>query len=183
MAANALTALGDSERGLRAKVLAVSTRWYDAEARLPSVREALELARRSGHPDALGVALCELAGLLRGSPDAQEFLKLADELVRLAPPDGWDGWRNGYDFRAMARLALGDRAGFEADVAATQRFGAERRFWYFQVEGAVCAASLALLDGRFDEVEPLASAAADSGQPSRPRVPAAPAVQTALRAR
>lgn len=161
LAANALTALGDSEPGLRAKVLAVSTRWYDAETRLPSVREALALARRSGDPDALGVTLCELAGLLRGSPNAQEFLELADELVRLAPPDGWDGWRNGYDYRAMARLALGDRAGFEADVAATERFGAERRFWYFQWRGAVGTATIALLDGRFDEVEQLAAAAAD----------------------
>ncbi|MDQ3897800.1 MAG: AAA family ATPase, partial [Actinomycetota bacterium] len=161
LAEGALTALGDSEPGLRARILAVSTRWHDLDARLPSVREALTLARQSGDLDALGVALSELAGLLRGSPEAQEFLRLADDLVRLAPPDGWDGWRNGYDFRAMARLALGDRAGFEADVAATRRFGAERRFWFYRWRAAVSTASIALLDGRFDEVEELARAAAD----------------------
>jgi hypothetical protein len=79
--------------------------------------------------------------------------------VSAAPADGWDGWRNGYGMRAMGRLSGGDRAGFEADVAACERLGAERRFWYFRWNGAFWRASLALLDGRFDEVEPLAAEA------------------------
>lgn len=74
-----------------------------------------------------------------------------------APPDGWDGWRDGHSQRAMARLALGDRAGFEADVAACERLGVERRFWFFRWIGALWRATLALIDGRFSEVEALAN--------------------------
>ena len=152
-------------------------------------REALELARASGDQDALGVALYFRCSSVRGSPSLDEHLALADELVSAAPADGWDGWsrgndrqaatrlapddklicatpvggwdgwRNGHDERARARLALGDRTGFECDIAACERIGAERGFWYFRWLGALRRTALALLDGRFDEVEALAARA------------------------
>jgi len=160
-AGEALASLGQQLPALRAMLLGVmgplkSDRGENAEG---TVREALALARESGDPDALGVALNACQIILRGSPRVHEALALAEELVSAAPPDGWDGWRNGHHARAVARLALGDRTGFEADVAACERLGAERRFWYFRWIAAMWRAALALLDGRFSEADALAAEA------------------------
>ena len=155
-------AVGDSEPGAIAKILAPLGAYQQhasGGSDMRTSREALDLARASGDPVALGVALFFRCSSLRGSPAVHEYLALADELVCAAPPDGWDGWRSGHDQRAQARLALGDRAGFEADVAGCERVGSERGFWYFRWTGALRRGALALLDGRFDEVEALAARA------------------------
>ena len=159
----ALAGLGDGLPAVRAKLLAVLSRVEDAGGRDsgPLSREALRVARCCGDPEALGVALVTACARLRGSPHAHEYLALAEELVSAAPPDGWDGWRDGYSYRAMGRLCLGDRPGFEAAVADCRRFGSERRFWYYRWIAGVWSATLALLDGRFAEAEALAAQAHD----------------------
>jgi tetratricopeptide (TPR) repeat protein len=159
VADEALGLLGDDLPGLRARILAELVMLHEerGEASDAMSSEAVALARMSGDSDALGVVLATRCALLRGSPRIREHLALADELVRGAPPDGWDGWRNGYSQRAMARLALGDRRGFEADLKACGRLGVERHFWWFRWIAAMWTAGLGLLDGRFDEVEGLAS--------------------------
>jgi len=158
----ALRALGAEMPALRARILVIlaarQPQHHDGEAMR---REALVLARRSGDHDALGVALGAACAALRGSPRLREFLALAEELVSAAPPDGWDGWRSGHEHRGKGRLSAGDRSGFEADLVACERLGAERRFWYFQWIAAMWRATLALLDGRFAEVDALAAVARD----------------------
>ncbi|MDQ6948670.1 MAG: tetratricopeptide repeat protein, partial [Actinomycetota bacterium] len=164
LAEEALVAIGDdAPPGLRARLLAMTAQiqWITEKTSNTNAGAALALARRSGDPGALGVALSVSCSQLRGSPYPEEHLALAEELVTAAPPDGWDGWRQGYEQRAMARLALGDRVGFEADVAACQRLGAQRRYWYYRWVGGFLQATLALLDGRFAEVEALAAQARD----------------------
>ena len=119
------------------------------------------LARRSQDTGALGVALSVAAEALRGSPALDAYLCLAEELVADAPRDGWDGWRGGHGLRGLGRLAVGDRSGFEIDQVACARIGTEGRYWFFSWQAAMWKATLALLDGRFAEVESLAAAARD----------------------
>jgi tetratricopeptide (TPR) repeat protein len=126
-------------------------------------REALELARRSGDSEALGVALLTLGRTLAETEHAEERLALTEELVSAAPPGGWDGWRAGHEQRAIARLVMGDRQGFEADATANARLGRERRFWYYERSGALLQATLALLDGRFEDADRLAATANFTG--------------------
>jgi hypothetical protein len=161
VAEDALAALGDESPALRSRILTAvaGLATLRGELRDDLLEEALALARGSGDSDALGAALGVACNAVRGSPQLDLFLARAEELVTAAPPDGWDGWRNGHGMRAMGRLSAGDRAGFEADLAACERLGAERRFWYFQWNAALWQASLALLDGRFDEVEALGARA------------------------
>ncbi len=157
-ASEAIVGLGEANPGLRAK-LATAFTSDEADAQERCLRDALALARCSGDSEALGVVLARYCALLRGSPRLSDYLALADELVSAAPPDGWDGWRNGYWFRRFGRLCGGDRRGFEADMASCARYGAERRFWYFRWIARLWRGSLALLDGRFAEVERLAAEA------------------------
>jgi DNA-binding SARP family transcriptional activator len=150
LAQEALTLLGNNLPAARALVLA---RLAALNRDDDTSREALELARRSGDKEALGVALFVRSGALAITERARERLAVAEELVSSAPPDGWDGWRAGHEQRAVARLVTGDRPGFDADVAATARLGADRRFWYYQQKAELWLGTQALLDGRFDEVE------------------------------
>ncbi len=157
LAEEALAVLGEALPAIRSKILAVLARIQDTRGQSSesTSRQAMALARSCGDPEALGVALLTATGFV-GSLHPRERLALAEELVSAAPPDGWDGWRDGHSQRAMARLTLGDRGGFEEDVAACERLGVERRFWFFRWIGALWRATLALMDGRFGEVEALA---------------------------
>ncbi len=157
----ALALLGDDHPALRALVLA---RYAPFTEHGEATREALELARRSGDSDALGVALRARSLSLAETGEAEERLALAEELVSAAPPGGWDGWRGAYEQRAVARLVVGDRRGFEADAEASARLGTERRFWYYQRAGLLWQGTLALLDGRFDQAERLATAGNSPGE-------------------
>lgn len=61
--------------------------------------------------------------------------------------------------RAAARFVLGDRAGFEADVDRLERLTSEMRLRGGAWHMALYRATLALLDGRFDDAEALSAAA------------------------
>ncbi len=183
VADEALAALGDRRPDLRAILLArlAPPKRFAGDM----TRDALDLARRSGSRDALGVALLMRSVDLGFSGQAVERLEVAEELVTAAPPDGWDGWRGGHEQRAAARIAVGDRAGFEADAAACERIGREKRFWFYRARAALWRGTSALLDGRFDEVEALVeefrAVATASVGPSAPRdLPAIQLVRLAL---
>ena len=151
--------LGDDAPSWRARLLAIRPGLREGQDELATRREALALARAIGDANAIGVALSFLSGAL-GPLRVREVLDMAEEMVSAAPPNGWDGWRNGIERRCRARLMLGDREGFEADVAACDRFGRERRFWFFRWTAKYLEATLALLDGRFGEADELAADAA-----------------------
>ncbi len=153
----ALAALGDDFPALRAIVLAQLTVRLAASGRdiEATSQEALALARRSGDLDALGMALQARCTVVGASGAVDEHLVLAEEMVSAAPPGDWHGWRMGHVQRAIARLRLGDRAGFDADADAVDRLGAERRFWGIRFNAQVWRGTQALLDGRFADVEAL----------------------------
>ncbi len=152
----ALAALGDDSPSLRALVLAqLVFRRAGRDSIDVASREALALARRSGDPEALGVALSVRCSAASASGAAEEHLVLAEELVSAAPPGDWNGWRMGHVQRAVARLRLGDRVGFDADTDAVERLGSERRFWGIRFNAQIWRGTQALLDGRFADVEAL----------------------------
>ena len=55
--------------------------------------------------------------------------------------------------RARVRIVMGDRPGFESDFARLKAWYSQMRITGFGAQGAFWEASLALLDGRFHEVE------------------------------
>ena len=150
-AEEALATLGDGRPDLSAMLLARLAPFKGFPDDLTG--DAVDLARRSGSREALGVALLLRCVDLGIKGRSQERLATAEELVAAAPPDGWDGWRGGYEQRAAARMAMGDRAGFDADASACAREG---RFWFYASRASLWRVTSALLDGRFDEVEALA---------------------------
>ncbi|MDQ3973648.1 MAG: hypothetical protein M3276_04825, partial [Actinomycetota bacterium] len=117
----------------------------------------MALARRSGQLDALTVALFERAGRLVGCGRADELLAVAEELAS-APvprtPGGVHPLRGGLRMRAIARLTVGDRAGYEVDRAAYEQVCRDIRAFtpHDQLFPAIL---LALLDGRWAEAEAL----------------------------
>jgi DNA-binding SARP family transcriptional activator len=177
LAQEALHALGEAQPALRAMILArlAGLPGPGVDPGDDATREALELARRSGDSEALGVALHMRCRALLGSEAPAEHHAVAEELVTAAPPDGWDGWRSGHELRGVARLVHGDRGGFDDDVAAVERLGAQRRFWYYRLVGARWRGTQALLDGRFDDAERLITEAADV--PGALAVPGVVAIQ------
>lgn len=120
--------------------------------------EALDTARGAGDPDVLTRALYVRAVTLLGSEHTSERRRLGEELLDLADTTRDLAARgDGLRIRAIARLELGDRTGFEADAAALEEL-AERlgsRVWRANVWE--WRGLLALLDGRFDEVESAAA--------------------------
>ncbi|MDP9071846.1 MAG: AAA family ATPase [Actinomycetota bacterium] len=161
----ALSALGDSEPGLRALVLAslAFVRSFAGEgiATEPLSREALELARRADDSEALALALFARYYTLWGSPHAAEQLSLAEQLLEsdAVTPSGSCASVDGYRLRAVPRLILGDLAGFKADLAEVHRLGHERRSRYFLGLATQWRTLLAFLEGRFDEIEELSAQA------------------------
>jgi tetratricopeptide (TPR) repeat protein len=122
--------------------------------------EALALARASGDPDALAATLRVSIRLLVGSGRVGERLPLADELIELGQANG--DHRSvliGVGFRLEADLELADRTCYDADFGELQRLAGELGTRLAKHVTAVSASNLALLEGRFDEVERLSEEA------------------------
>ena len=104
--------------------------------------EALFVARTTDDPWTLWRALDANAIVGDGSPDLPWRLEIAQELATSTR------FRPDPRFRALAQLARGDVAGFDADAAA---FEADPDPWRLAV-AASWRGARALLDGRFDQV-------------------------------
>lgn len=99
-------------------------------------------------------ALGALIVISADGPFVREQLRAADEIVAL-------GGRHhdryltavGVRFRASRRLVLGDRAGFEADLAELATFAFDVDFHEYGAQVELWRAQLALLDGRLSDVE------------------------------
>ena len=166
-AEEALRGLDDSERALRARVLAglaVSRPHLVAGRTDEETLAALALARASGDTDAIHAALVARRSFLCETPRAQEWLTVEEELAAVGPPAGpvaGSRWLHGVGRgRAVARLALGDRTGFDADGRAVDRWFTELRNTGLGTQLAIWRGAAALLDGRFAEVEAHAAALA-----------------------
>jgi hypothetical protein len=158
----ALAALGDEEPARRARVLAG---WADHVAfgrgegpraeRLS--REAVAAARRSGEDAALARALFIRGEVIGWMGRIDERLDLAAELLSLA--ENRRDVRAQADARhqrALALLELGDVEGFDSEVRALERIIRRAAYWYHNMYLALWRGMRALLDGRLEEVEPMA---------------------------
>lgn len=122
-------------------------------------QRAVADARALSDTDSVIGALYALASAAMGRPDLAEQLAVAEELVTRGR-DRVDvvPERDGRRFRAMLRLAGGDRAGFEADLAGLSEFGDRTGSIWVRSLTAEWRVLGALLDGDLDGAEALANA-------------------------
>jgi DNA-binding CsgD family transcriptional regulator len=160
----ALAALGGAASPLRARVLARLAKALlftpQAERRLALSEEAVGLARRLGDPATLAAVLYDRHLAIWGSERAEvagERLAAATEVVRLAEQIGDRALAlRGRGLRRTHLLELGDLAGFDADLAATERTAEELRQLHYRWQLPLARATRASLAGRFAEAEELA---------------------------
>lgn len=131
------------------------------EALVALAEEAVRLAQRGGNAVTRLLADSGLAVTLYGGPWAARQLEVAD---RMAHRGGDLDAVYGARWSAAARLALGDRPGFERDTDVLCREGARHGLRALQAYGLQCAALLALLDARFDDAEAAATQAVTVGR-------------------
>jgi DNA-binding SARP family transcriptional activator/tetratricopeptide (TPR) repeat protein len=122
--------------------------------------QAVEMARAAGDSATVLYTLAARHAALWGPDDVQEQLAVADEVVRLAESCG-DRERGlvGLGWRITDLLVLGERTAVDDAVDTCARWALELRqpahTWYAKH----CQAMLAMLDGRFHEVEDLITTA------------------------
>ncbi|GAC1517501.1 MAG: BTAD domain-containing putative transcriptional regulator [Acidimicrobiales bacterium] len=157
------SALKSQVMGMLASVRALGGEGEDAD---PLAREAVAIARAAGDPVALVEALDARFTTLSGTPDVDQRLEVSEEMVAIASQaNDLSALGDAYRFRAAARLTRGDRPGFDRDFAAMTALGEEMRDGFLRAISAQWRATVALLDGRFDDVEAYAGEAVElSGQ-------------------
>ena len=165
MCDEALALLGADENALRSRILAGRVA-YSVGVRskhLDDVRgladEALRLARTGDDDRALADALFAQSAALRLVGAHRDVIAACDELIAIADRTRDPFLRAlGLSDRARTWLTIGDREHFEADRtglhALGHEFGGQYERWARQYDAVA-----ALLDGRFDEVQPAADAA------------------------
>ena len=157
---DALNALDPDQLGWRARVLAGLVYYRSLSESRPaatlvvSARQAVDLARESGDPEALGFAVFVNGICLTGTDRVGEQLALADELLALGLSTGDDQTcGRAYRLRAPVRLMAGDLDGFDADRLEIERLGKRLKSWTFLSLAAEWNAVRAMMDGRFAEAE------------------------------
>jgi DNA-binding SARP family transcriptional activator len=164
-----LAALGATDPALRARLLARLTHYRAVAesqgfALADQVEEAVELARRSGDPEALAETLKAKIRILYGSWRVTERLSSADELVELGvQTDDHRSVLIGLAFRNDAYLELGDRAGYDANLAELSDRAARHETRLGRYLMALVGSMRALLEGRFDEAAALSERALANG--------------------
>ena len=168
-----LAALADEDVELRSRLLArLAGALRDEPSRdrrdtLSS--EAVELARRSGHPAGLAYALDGRAAAMHGPDTVAECLALGDEIREVAARIG-DKEREmaGHYLRIIAQLTVGDIRGAEIDLTAARRIADGLRQPAQLWQTTSTQALLALTTGRLTEAEELISQAFAFGERAVP---------------
>lgn len=120
--------------------------------------EAVELGRRSGSPPHLAEALSSRSFVLTALPPVEEHRRTLEELERTIEriPEGRDRWPF-EEFllrqRGPIRLRVGDREGFEDDLAALDECAVAHAAWIPAATVAMWRGLLAHAEGRFAEAE------------------------------
>jgi predicted ATPase len=171
----ALSALSDEDTALRARLLAQLSMalYYSPELRDDLNQQAIEMARRVEDPAAIVAALYGRHLILDGTPNVEERLAVATEILSVAERGGTKEmelqirYRRVLDLMEMAKMPA-----LDAEIEDYSRLAEELRqpryLWlipYFK-------ASRALTEGRFEESEKLARQAMAVGQ--RAQDPTAP---------
>jgi DNA-binding SARP family transcriptional activator len=156
--------LGPDDSSLRVRVLArhgnaVSQHLPEASVELTA--EALTVARRLGDPATLAYAISARLYATRAPTDLDERWALTGELIHAADKERAF---EGHAYRTIVLFAQGDIPGIRGELAAMTRFAEElcqasQRWWV-----AATGATLALLEGRFDDAEHLMEQARTLGE-------------------
>lgn len=155
-------ALRDSDSAMRAMVIArraLALSWSDSYSRMLSLSEqAVEMAQRIGDTSALACALEARHRVLATPEGLSQRLAVASDIVRLA-----EEVKN----KALALqgrllyindlLALGDMAKVDPEIETFERLAGEVKIPLHQWDSLNLRVSQALIGGRFDEAERLAS--------------------------
>jgi tetratricopeptide (TPR) repeat protein len=166
----ALSAFEGDVPSLRALVLATLARERafggEGIAVEPLSHEALELARSTGDPEAIAVALVARYYTLWGSDRVTELLDVADELSTstAVTPSGLLASTDAHRLRAVPLLMLGDVEGFRAETEQLASFGDQLHSRFCKGMAQQWRAGLAFLEGRFADAEPLVNEALAVGQ-------------------
>jgi tetratricopeptide (TPR) repeat protein len=156
----ALAAIGDAPVVARARLL-TRLAYFDVQhaydrAR-PIAREAVELARAAGDPEALQDALYVLHFALGGPDHVEERARLGDETVRVASASrSADRALISLLDLASDRVMLGDAAGARALRARAHAIAGERPTPAMRWNSGVYDTGIALLEGRFEAAAQLA---------------------------
>lgn len=158
----ARAALGDSDSGLRAMILARMSSelfWAHDSRRIALSDQAVEIARRVGDPAALLYVLYARHTAVWEPGNLDERLAIAREVILLAEQSGNPRWalrvrRLGAHYMHFADLLeLGDIPAVDREIAHYARIAAELHLDLGYEE--LIRATRALMDGRFDEAERL----------------------------
>jgi class 3 adenylate cyclase/tetratricopeptide (TPR) repeat protein len=148
--------LADREPALRARLLAFEAFKYAGtllrgrDGR-PLAEEAVALARATGDAETLTDALFALAVTLEGSVDVARRIAIGDELVTLGRRGARRAPAFGLRVLARAHLEVGDAAALASAVGDLVRIGEQLRWLPAQAYAAQWRATLATIEGRFDE--------------------------------
>jgi tetratricopeptide (TPR) repeat protein len=155
----ALVALGDSDRELRARLLARLAggplRDEPSRERRASMSEqAVLLARGVGDPALLAYALDARHMATWGPDNMRDRFEITAEMVRLSEAAGdLERLFQGHSYRIWSLLELGDPDAVSAELAVMSRLADQLRqpaqLWMVAVVRTVCA----LLEGRFEGAE------------------------------
>jgi DNA-binding SARP family transcriptional activator len=169
-----LAALGPDDVGQRARLLArLAGALRDEHSRVRRdtlSREAVELARRGGDPEAFAYALAGRAHAIIAPDTVAECLAFGSELCELAARSGdRERLQAGHQLRIVAQLMTGDLPGAEADLAAASRIAKELRQPAQLWDAYAAQGMLALAAGRFTDAETLAAEALALGERALPQ--------------
>ncbi len=155
----ALAALGETKGSARARLL-TRLAYFDIrsahEAAQPIARQAVELARAAGDPEALQDALYVLHFSLGGPDHTAERAQLGEEIAAVAAgSQSSDRALISLLDLASDQLMLGDAASAQALCARAEAIAGERPPPAMRWNQGVYASGVALLEGRFDEAATL----------------------------
>lgn len=165
----ALAALGPHDTGLRAMLLArLAMELFFApspERRSAASADAIATAQRAGDVLAMVHAFEARHFAVWGPDSVVERLALADEMIRWAAViNNVDLVMHGHNLRIGDLLELGRIEAVDAAIAEYARLAAELRQPSYRWGVGMCRAMRALMGGRFDEAEELATTALMLGQ-------------------
>jgi class 3 adenylate cyclase len=155
----ALDRLGDDDLALRAQLLTVEASqilFQDFERFETLASEAVDLARRSGDPHALGQALSAWSLTLREQRQTDQWRAVQDEISALCTRAGdTDTLIRVTDGRIIRARIEGDRDEQDAQLAIAVKLAEDSRSPFRIANATLYRAVTATIDGEFDVAEEL----------------------------
>ncbi len=171
----ALSALSEEETALRARLLAQLSMalYYSPESRDEINQQAVQMARRVEDPAAIVAALYGRHLILDGTPNVEERLAVATEILGIAERGGNKEMELQIRYRRVLDLMeLAEMPALDAEIEAYAKLAEDLRQPRYLWLTPYFKASRALTEGRFEECEQLARQAIAIGQ--RAQDPTAP---------